>query len=143
MSKLMNRLTALQESLRNAAGADADSFERVFSEFLDITETAELVPESKPIKDRGMRSLIEVVVRRHANDPTLAVTGLRMLRHTATNLFHGGFFAGPFPGTFFYFVGEQQGIVALSQGRTTHYWRISAIELPQGTVIGRKRWSIN
>lgn len=140
---MKKRLTALQELLRSVDVAEAGSFARVFSAFLELTETAELVEASKPIKDKGIRSLIEVVVRRHANDPTLAVTGLHMLHYAPAGLFHGGFFAGQVPGTFFYFVGEQQGIVALSQHRTMHYYRITATELPPGVEIGRKRWSMN
>jgi hypothetical protein len=66
-----------------------------------------------------------------------------MLHYAPASLFHGGFFAGSNPGTFFYFVHEQQGLVAFNVGWTTHYYRITATELPPGTVIGRKRWSMN
>jgi hypothetical protein len=40
-------------------------------------------------------------------------------------------------------VKDQQGIVAFSKGITMHYYRITAGELPPGTTIGRKRWSMN
>jgi hypothetical protein len=123
--------------------AETDSFSEVFSTFLDLNETAGLMDACKPIKDKGVRALIELVARRHAGDPQLGITGMQMLHHASTGLFHGAFFAGPNPGTFFYFVKEQQGIVAFSKGITMYYYRITADELPPGTTIGRKRWSMN
>lgn len=143
MSTLTKRLTTVRDSLRSVDGAEADGFEQVFSSFLELTETAELVEASKPSKDKGIRSLIEIVARRHANDPALVIANMLMLHYAPAGLFHGGFFAGGNAGTFFYFMQEQQGIVAFVAGRTTHYYRITATELPPGTVIGRKRWSIN
>lgn len=143
MSKLIKQLAAVRESLRSVDAADADSFSQVFSAFLELTETADLVDASKPIKDKGIRSLIELVARRHANDPALGLTGMLMLHYAPAGLFHGGFFAPQGPGSFFYFVAEEQGLVAFSAGRITHYYRITATELPPGTVIGRKRWSMN
>lgn len=143
MSKLMKQLTAVRELLRSVDAAQADSFSQVFSTFLDLTETTDLVDASKPVKDKGIRSLIEVVARRHANDPALGITDMRTLHYAPAGLFHGGFFAGADPGTFFYFMEEKQGLVAFNVGRITHYYRITATELPPGTVIGRKRWSMN
>ena len=136
----MNQVTALRDGLRDADNANPDGFPQVFNAFFDVTG---LVDASRPSKDKGMRSLVEIVARRHTNDPTLGVTGLLMLHYTPAGLFHGSFRAGTRPGTFFYFVQEQQGIVALCEYPTTHFYRITATLLPPGTVIGRKGVGMN
>jgi hypothetical protein len=131
MSKLITQLSALEESLRTADGADADSFSRVFGEFLTLAETTKLMDVSKPSKDRGMRAILEAVARRYAEDPALVVTGMQMLHHAPTKLFQGNFFVGSHPATFFYFARAKQGIAAFHAGGSMmHYYRLSAIDLP-------------
>lgn len=143
MSKLIQQITALRESMRNADVGVDGSFSRVFDEFHDISEGTELIEASKPFKDKVIRGLLEVTARRHLGDPQLVVTHLMILRHGPTGLFHGGFHAGDTTGNFFFFLEDKQGIVAFIRGTTLDFYRLSAVGLPEGTVIGKKRFSLN
>jgi len=140
MSSLLTSIQALCESMRTADGSEDGSFARVFEEFFTLGETTELLSASKPSNDKGIRTLLGAVACRHTNDPEVEVRSLHMLQHAATNLFHGGFFAGQSAVTFFYFVKEQQGLAAFHAGGSRmDYYRITAAELPAGASIGRKR----
>jgi hypothetical protein len=142
MDKLTQQLTALRDSLRDADKSESDSFSEVFGTFLDLTKSTALMDVSKPFKDKYLRSLLENVARAHARDQKVDLVELRMLHHAPSGLVHGMFFAATRPATFCFFLQEQQGLVAFVEGMaTTHYYRITATELPAGTVIGRKkRW---
>ncbi|HLT40281.1 MAG TPA: hypothetical protein VK034_28575 [Enhygromyxa sp.] len=128
--------------MRDADGSDSGSFADVFGTFLDLASSTALMDASKPFKDRRLRLLLVNVARQHVKDQAAELAGLQMLHHAPSGLVHGAFFAGAHPGSFFFFLQEQQGIVAFVAGMSlTHYYRITATELPAGTVIGRKsRW---
>jgi hypothetical protein len=142
MNKLEQQLTALREAMRDADASDSGSFSEVFGSFLDLTKSPTLMDASKPFKDKGLRVLLENVARAHAKDQTAELAELHMLQYAPSGLVHGMFFVGAHPGTFFFFLKEQQGIVSLAERMAiTHFYRITATELPAGTVIGRKsRW---
>jgi hypothetical protein len=142
MNKLEQQLIALREAMRDADASDSGSFSDVFGTFLDLAKSTTLMDASKPFKDKLLRVLLENVARAHVQDQKLELADLQMLHHVRSGLVHGMFFAGTHPGTFFFFLQEQQGIVAfVERMSTTHYYRITATELPAGTVIGRKnRW---
>ncbi|PRQ08046.1 hypothetical protein [Enhygromyxa salina] len=139
MAKLTQQLTALRESLRDADGSQSDSFSEVFSDFLAVTETSELLDVCKPFNGKTTRVMLEEILRKHANDPKLATPQAQMQQHPPSGLIHGMIAAGRYIGTFFYFPDEQQGIVAFG-GLTPvmHYYRITATEVPPGTVLGRQ-----
>ncbi len=140
MDKLTQRLAALRESMRDADGNDSDSFTNVFNAFLGITETSNLVAVSMPFKDRRIRLMVDNVARKHAADPKSALESLQMLHHRPSGLVHGMFFAGFYPGSFFWFLQEKQGIVALVESLSmTHLYRVTAAELPAvGFFAGRR-----
>lgn len=128
--------------MRDADASDSGSFSDVFGTFLDLAQSTALMDASKPFKDKRLRVLLENVARSHAKEQAAALADLQMLHHGPSGLVHGMFFTGTHPATFFFFLQEQQGIVAFPKRMSmTHYYRITATELPTGTVIGRKsRW---
>jgi hypothetical protein len=143
MATLTARIDELRELLRNAEFAQADSFSNVFDAFLKIAEQTELMDACKPFKDKTLRMILENVVRRYAKDESLTLSQAQFLHHAPTGLVHGMFVGGHHAGTFFYFLSEQQGLVAFAASMSMmHYFRITATELPPGTVIGRpkKKW---
>jgi hypothetical protein len=142
MEKLKQQLTELREAMRDADASDSDSFSDVFGTFLDLAKSTTLMDASKPFKDKYLRLVLENVARAHANDQAVELAELQMLHYAPSGLVHGMFFAGSNPGTFCFFLQEQQGIVAFARHMSVmHYYRITATELPAGTVIGRKnRW---
>lgn len=133
MSTLIHQIAALRTSLRDADGDHPDSFSRVFEAFYDISEGPALIGASESVEDPIVCTLLESTARRHLRDPALALTMIEILRHGPTELLHGGCLAGGTVGTFFYFARDQQGLVAFTDGITTlHYYRITAIVLPEG-----------
>lgn len=143
MDTLTQQLSELRVSLRDADKSQSDSFSEVFSSFLDITETTALVKVCKPFKDKRLRLVLENVARAHTRDQKLDLVRLQMLHHAPSGLVHGAFFVDSKPASFCFFLQEQQGLVAfLGPTALTHYYRITASELPISTPItGRKtRW---
>lgn len=135
MSTLMNSISTLRTALRTADMADSHSFAKVFHAFFDISDGPDLMDASQPVEDRVIRTMIESTARKHTRDDALVLTGLLILRHGPTGLVHGACFAGRFAGTFFYFEPDKQGLVAFNDGTPmTHYYRITATELPPGTM---------
>lgn len=128
--------------MRNADASNSDSFAEVFGTFLDLAQSTALMDASKPFEDKRLQLVFERLARAHAKDQAAAIVDLQMLHHAPSGLVHGMFFAAMHPATFFFFLEEQQGIAALlGRMSMTHYYRITATELPAGTVIGRKdRW---
>jgi hypothetical protein len=144
MANLLTRVNELHERLRNAELSESNSFSMVFDNFLELTETTELMDASNPFEDQLMNALLEQVVRRHANDGSLTLRQCQMLEYAPAGLIHGMIMAGRRAGTFFYSLKDQQGIVAFAEAMSMmHYYRITATMLPAGSTIGRKRWTIN
>lgn len=142
MSKLMQQLNALRDSMRDADGADSDSFSEVFSTFLELAESTELMSASDPLDDEAVHFLLENVGRQYTKKPALKISHLQMLQHPKSGIVHGVFFAGGHPGTFFYFPQEQQGIVAFAESMSMmHYYRMTATLIPAGDDGDPKRWS--
>jgi len=140
MDTLTEQITVLRNSIRDADTSESDSLSEVFGSFLGLTETTSLLDVSKPFKDQRLQLLLEKVARTHVQDQTVELAELRMLHHAPSGLVHGMFFAGAYPTSFCFFLQEQQGIVAFAASLSLmHYYRITATELPVGTVIGRKR----
>jgi hypothetical protein len=73
------------------------------------------------------------------DDEAASIGALQMLTHAPTGFFHGGFFAAGTMGTFFYFLEERQGLLALRGAPpATHFFRMTATELPPGTMLVRR-----
>lgn len=135
----MAQLATLRESLRSADIEVSGSLSKVFHSFLDLTEGPDLMRSCKPAKDPVIRETLQRLARQYAQDDAVSLQALRMLRHGPTGFFHGGFFAAGAIGTFFYFTGEGQGLLALSEGTPmTHFVRITTTELPRGTVLMKR-----
>jgi hypothetical protein len=131
MSTLIQQIAALRTSLREADGNDLHSFSHVFDAFFDISDGSNLMGISESVEAPLVLALLESTARRHLRDPRFSLTMIQILHHVPSDLFHGGFLAGPITGTFFYFPADQQGLVAFNDGSPmTHFYRITATVLP-------------
>ena len=132
--RILDRLEALRQSLANADGHERGSFARVFHAFFDIAEDPALMAESKPGKSEDIRAMLERAAQRLTGDEATTVRDLRTLRCASAGMVHGGFFAGKLLGTFFYFEGDEQGLVAFNDGTPmTSFLRLTLTKLPEGT----------
>lgn len=135
----MAQLATLRESLRSADIEVSGSLSKVFHSFLDLAEGPDLMRSCKPAKNPVIRETLQRLARQYAKDDSVSLQALRMLSHGPTGFFHGGFFAAGAIGTFFYFTGEGQGLLALSEGTPmTHFVRVTTTELPRGTVLMKR-----
>src|SRR5262249_54482323 len=132
--RVITEVETLRRSLSEADGGDEGSFARVFDAFFDIAEDPLLVDASKPARDAVLKGALERSTRKLLGELALTRQRVQMLRHAATGLLHGGFFADAMICTFFYFEQEQQGLVALNGGGVmTHFMQITVTPVPEGT----------
>jgi len=132
--QLLAQLAALRESLRSADIEQSGSLSRVFHAFFDIAEGPDLVLASKPTKNPVVRATLERIARDHVEDQKASLQSIRMLGVPAAAFLHGGFFVAGAIGTFFYFTGDEQGLVAFNRGTDmTYFCRVTATTLPPGT----------
>ena len=137
--RLLDRIDALRRALAEAPGDEEGSFNRVFLMFFDITDDPMLMDRSQPTKDPEIREAIERSARKLTGDATTVLEGFRAIELPGSGLLHGGFRAGRFLGTFFYFAPEKQGLVAFNGGGPmTNFLRITVTTLPEGTTLMRK-----
>jgi hypothetical protein len=134
--RILTQIEALRQAMTMADGERDGSFAEVFSSFLDIAEDRGLFSASKPVRDALVRSVIEAASRKLTGDETTTIERPHLLRVGSAGMVHGGFFAGRFLGTFFWFEKEQQGLLAFYGGGTmTHLIRLTVTELPEGAVL--------
>lgn len=132
---LVNELAALRTKLLAADIGHEGSLSAVFSAFLDLVEGADLVRESRRTEDPVVEETIVRLMRRFTGDNRLRVDAFRMLAYAAASMVHGGFSSGGQMGTFFYYTGEGQGLVALhGGGARVDYFRITTTAIPSGSI---------
>jgi hypothetical protein len=137
--RLLDRIDALKRALAEAPGDEEGSFNRVFHEFFDIADDPALLHDSEPAKDPEIREAIERAARKLTGDPKATLQGFQAIEYPGSGLRHGGFRAGRFLGTFFYFAQEKQGLVAFNAGgEMTNFLRITVTPLPEGTTLMKK-----
>lgn len=133
--RVLNQLDSLRKSLAGAGGKEEGSFSRVFNAFLDAAGDLVLLRAGNPTDSPHMKTYLEACARQLTGDDTTSVQGLRMLRIKDAGFIHGGFVAGPYMGSFFFFEKDQQGLVAFSRfGAESYFSRITLTPLPQGTM---------
>lgn len=136
---VVNRLAAVRKQLLLADIARSGSLSEVFSAFLDITESTDLISESKRTDDRAVEETLVRIMQHYTGDKSLRIGSFQMLSHAEGGVVHGGFASAGKMGTFFYFTAEGQGLLALyGGGPTTDYCRITTTVLPAGTVPMRR-----
>jgi hypothetical protein len=137
MSKrVLTQIEALRTAMAGADGGDDGSFGQVFNAFLDIAGERTLFNLSEPAKATDIQGILEVAARQLTRDETTDIQGLRLLRIAQAGFLHGGFVAGGYMGTFFYFEKDQQGLVAFTRGMVkTYISRITLTDLPEGAFF--------
>ena len=136
--RMLDRIDALRRTLAEARGDEQGSFNRVFHEFFDLADDHALLDQSEPAKDPEIRAAIERAACKLTGDPKTTLQGFQAIEYPGSGLLHGGFRAGRFLGTFFYFAQEKQGLVAFNEGAMTNFLRITVTSLPQGTTLMKK-----
>lgn len=133
--QLVNQLAALRTKLLAADIGHEGSLSAVFSAFLDLVEGTDFVRESRRTEDPVVEETIVRLMRRFTGDDRTRVEAFRMLGYAPAGVVHGGFSCGGQMGTFFYYTGEGQGLVALhGGGARVDYFRITTTAIPAGAV---------
>jgi hypothetical protein len=139
--RILQQIEALRKELAGADRHDQGSFARVFHAFFDATGEPDFMKVSKPVKASKVtdgveiKDVLELIARRLTGDDNATIQALRLFRIGDAGFLHGGFVAGAFLGTFFYFEQDQQGLVAFNEGgEMTYFSRITLAELPAGAV---------
>jgi hypothetical protein len=136
--RMLDRIDALRRALAEARGDEEGSFNRVFHGFFDIVDDPALLNDSEPAKDPEIREAIERAAGKLTGDAATTLQSFRAMEYPGSGFSHGGFRAGRFLGTFFYFGQEKQGLVAFNAGAMTNLLRITVTTLPEGTTLMKK-----